>query len=433
MPLARYAGWVSLLFSAPVLGQTAPAAQGLGDPAVSGVSPAPKDEARREFERGISAFEQEDFDEALAAFRHSADLYPTRAAIMDGALCLRKLNRPDEALEALEALAQKFPEFSESERKEYDAEIYALSGQVGAVEISGVEPETIVFLDGRERGTAARGPFRARVGQRRLRLVRPGSAPIEQGVNVTRGETTVVDLARSNTLEPERKSPVAIGIELSGLLSPGLGGDIAGCSDCTKTAGIGGRLSLRGDYAVDPSLSLSLELGYLGLVQHVHRRPTVVHAMGFDDEGMAADGFFLSGFTLGPAIRFRPMSEHDLAVRLGAGAVIATLLDERTGTFQTAVRPRRPVSASYRVDESQTPPSEWGYVSLGAEIGLPVSTRIRLHAGIAATLLLALNRPRWNADTFFDGGDGPSAFGSDALAGRVVLVIVPGVGATYAF
>jgi len=50
-------------------------------------SPA-KVAARAEFDRGVELFRQGNWDGALVAFRQSIDLFPTRAALTNAALCL---------------------------------------------------------------------------------------------------------------------------------------------------------------------------------------------------------------------------------------------------------------------------------------------------------------------------------------------------------
>src|SRR5690348_17116551 len=94
----------SLLTSAVGLGQEGPA------PADAGAKPAPadaggkKEEARAHFEKGLSLAHKAAWDAALAEFFRSIEIFPSRAATENAAVCLRRLSRNDEALDRYEAL-----------------------------------------------------------------------------------------------------------------------------------------------------------------------------------------------------------------------------------------------------------------------------------------------------------------------------------------
>src|SRR5207237_152698 len=86
-------------------------------------SPAPdapaddrREQARALFESGLAHFDRGESSAALADFLRSRELFPTRSATKNAAVCLRKEGRLDEALDMLEELLRAFADLPPADR-----------------------------------------------------------------------------------------------------------------------------------------------------------------------------------------------------------------------------------------------------------------------------------------------------------------------------
>ena len=153
-----------------------------------------KDESRAHFDTAISLFEQDAWDAALVEFQRSRDLYPTRAALKNAALCLRKLGRFDEALDAFEQLVRDFPNLPPADASLAKKEIADLTALIGTIEVRGVDPGALVVIDGRQRGTTPLARMRVSAGTHSVRVNKAGYLPFEQQVKVGGAEQRLVDV-----------------------------------------------------------------------------------------------------------------------------------------------------------------------------------------------------------------------------------------------
>ncbi|MEB2310443.1 MAG: PEGA domain-containing protein [Sorangiineae bacterium] len=151
-----------------------------------------KAQARAHFEKAISLFEEEAWDAALVEFQRSRELYPTRAATKNAALCLRKLHRFDEALDMFETLLKSFPDLPADDRALAEREIKALSSLVGTLGLTGGEAGASVVVDGRVRGTLPSAPVRVPAGTHFVRVTKEGFLPFEVQAEVVGGQSTAV-------------------------------------------------------------------------------------------------------------------------------------------------------------------------------------------------------------------------------------------------
>lgn len=202
-------------------------------PARSGAQPAPaeaaptlaadakKAEAKAHFDKALQLFEDEAWDAALAEFMQSRALFPTRAAIKDAAICLRKLHRFDEAVDMFELLLREFPHLPADERALALAQIQELSSYVGRLITQGAEPGSKLVVDGRDRGQAPAPPLRVAAGTHVLRVYREGFAPFEQQFSVAGARSTTVrvqlaPLLRGGRLHVEEASGRAVDVYIDG-------------------------------------------------------------------------------------------------------------------------------------------------------------------------------------------------------------------------
>ncbi len=151
------------------------------------------------FERGMTLFDRKVWDAALVEFLESRAAYATRSNTQNAAICLRNLNRFDEALDMFEALVKEFPALSPTDRSAVDKEITELRALVGAIEIRTPEQAAQITIDGRERGRTPAPALRVSAGTHVLRVYKEGFAPVEKRVEVAGRQTIVVE-AKLETL-----------------------------------------------------------------------------------------------------------------------------------------------------------------------------------------------------------------------------------------
>ncbi len=167
--------------------------------AAASASDAKKEEAKARFERGMTLFDKKVWDAALVEFLESRNAYATRSNTQNAAICLRNLNRFDEALDMFEALLKEFPTLSATDRSAVDKEIGELQQLVGAIDIRSQEHGAQITIDGRERGVTPAGALRVSAGTHVLRVYKEGFAPVEKRVEVAGKQALVVE-AKLETL-----------------------------------------------------------------------------------------------------------------------------------------------------------------------------------------------------------------------------------------
>ena len=185
----------------PAAAPAAPAAP--ATPAAPGgaatATDAKKEEAKARFERGMTLFDKKVWDAALVEFLESRAAYATRSNTQNAAICLRNLNRFDEALDMFEALVKEFPSLSPTDRSAVDKEIGELQQLVGAIEIRTQENGAQITIDGRERGMTPAPALRVSAGTHVLRVYKEGFAPVEKRVEVAGKQSLIVE-AKLETL-----------------------------------------------------------------------------------------------------------------------------------------------------------------------------------------------------------------------------------------
>jgi hypothetical protein len=208
-----------------------------------------KDEARSHFDLGLSHFDSAEWGAALAEFLRSRELYPTRAATKDAALCLRKEKRYDEALDMFETLVREFPDLSPPDRALVDKETAELRASVGALEIRGAEAGAGIIVDGRERGNAPLpGTIRVSVGSHLVRVFKEGFLPFERRVDIAGGQTAAVSAGLSALTQSGRLRVVE---ETGKMLDVLVDGALVGKTPWEGNLALGGHtIVLRGDGAL---------------------------------------------------------------------------------------------------------------------------------------------------------------------------------------
>lgn len=177
-----------------------------------------KADARAHFERGLSLFDEEAWDAALVEFQRSREIFATRAATKNAAICLRRLHRFDEALDMFDNLLREFPDLPPQDKALVEREVSELRNRVGTVDIRMTEPGATIVIDGRDRGTSPPlAPLRVSVGSHLVRVVKKGFSTFEKRVDVSGGQNVPLDvklsaLTQAGTLKVSEKSGKAVDV-----------------------------------------------------------------------------------------------------------------------------------------------------------------------------------------------------------------------------
>ncbi len=172
--------------------QAAPPASAAEEDEPPAVSKETKQEARRHFLRGLALLRQKAWAPALAEFKLSRALYPTRVATNNAAIALTELQRYDEALDMFETLLRDF-KVAEQERGLAQREIAQLRELVGTIDVTGSEPGASIVIGSVDRGEYPPvKPLRVAAGNHVVRVFKEGFEPFETHVDVAGGQTVTV-------------------------------------------------------------------------------------------------------------------------------------------------------------------------------------------------------------------------------------------------
>jgi hypothetical protein len=443
----------------------------LGAPPEPGAGPTEdtKAEARKHFDRGLVLFDAQAWDAALAEFILSNDLYPTRSAVKNVALCLRKLKRHDEALESFERLLA-FPALSAEDQELARREIAALRELVGSILIQAAEASATITVDGRQRGTTpAPGPLRVMVGSHTVRIYKEGFEPFEVRIQVA-GEQSVVVRARltpsvsSDRRAPDPRTPLPVAalqdapgpgrghvpppasgdegrffLEATGAfgLAPSFGGDVeVSCAKpCSKPPDFGLVATGRGGYHFPSGVELGIDAGFAQVRQEMKGRPAFVEPVGLPrNPGTADDTRSLRAAVVGASAAVRLGDGVAASLQLGAGALLGQIEDHRTGAFSTVTRPSKP-SVPYSVNVTESRGFGAFYLGPEARAVMRMGRSVEVSAGIKALVVVTPDPPSWAPDKvlFPAATDGLGKFPEEKLSGSVVALIGLGLGVRYEF
>lgn len=226
------AALVALFVTAPVMAQPKGAGKGEKPKPAAETPPPPldpaaqaeataKEEARKHFDQGLALFDRGSLEAALPEFEKSISIYPTRAAIKNAALCLRRLNRFAEAVDMNERLLA-FAGVSDEEKAIANAELAQLRPVVGNIVIDGVQPGATVTIDNKPIGTTPlKGPLHVPVGTRVVRILKAGFETFEKRVEAVGGKEVTVravlaPLELSGWLQVDEASGYSVDVILDG-------------------------------------------------------------------------------------------------------------------------------------------------------------------------------------------------------------------------
>ncbi|MFO0615319.1 MAG: PEGA domain-containing protein [Polyangiaceae bacterium] len=183
---------------------TTPAPTGT-DSERTGPDPANRPEAETHFNKGNALLEEEAWTAALAEFKRARELYPTRAAAKNVGLCLRKLQRYDEALDTFEQMLRDYPNMAADKKADAQREVSELRALVGTVDVQGAEPGAAISVDSSPRAEFPLiDPLRVSAGTHTILLFKEGFQSFSTTVDVAGGQTVKVE-AKMPALEASGK------------------------------------------------------------------------------------------------------------------------------------------------------------------------------------------------------------------------------------
>jgi hypothetical protein len=282
---------------------------------------------------------------------------------------------------------------------------------------------------------------RLKAGPHQIEIAADGFLSTSRKVTIERGglENVTVQLERDpNAAVWKKPSRIVFDAGVGLVLAPTLGGDVAGCTGaCSHPMGLGALGLFHGGYQLGSGIGFGLAAGYLLATQDVTGRATELvpinkkgasGAATVPQPGLADDKLRLSAFLGGADVFYRAGDKVPVLFRLGVGAMVGQLRDERKGTFTAGATQ---VTASPVVD---LPMATAIYIDPEVRVGLRLSEHIDLSAGVQALMLVAIKQPTWNATIPLDAGPGGiGGYRADPLMGQFVLMLAPTVSVRYDF
>ncbi len=216
---------------------------------------------------------------------------------------------------------------------------------------------------------------------------------------------------------------------LGPMFVPTLGGDVASCAECSPLAGFGAFVQARGGYRFPSGFVVGVDAGFVGARQSVQERQTSVEPTGLGaNQGSVNDRLTLSAAMLGVSGGIR-LPTMPLTFRLGAGVLLGTLRDWRTGQFETTGQTPFGVAAGQSRGFSSL------YLAPEVRLGIPLAKRFEFSAGLTGLFAIALKQPTWEplASKVDARADGQAVFDADTLSGRAWFGLQMSMGVRYEF
>jgi hypothetical protein len=298
-----------------------------------------------------------------------------------------------------------------------------------------VEPRPIsarVAIDGVTLGS---GPWALRLksGRHRVEVFEEGFLSSSREVTLGRGDRQIlpIDLGRDpKAARWQKPSKWAFELGAGFAMVPSLGGDVAGActGNCARTLGAGGVGIVHAGYELGWGLGFGIEAGYLAAFQSVERRQATITPVGLPEQpGVANDALRLDGFVVGATGSIRFGDRIPFGFRLGAGALLGGVRDERSGRF--TARDGSPITAHPVADRQQ---ATFVYLAPEFYLGARIGKQFEIGGSVAAYVLIAPSQPRWDPTIETSAGsDGRGSYGDDALTGAAIPVFVPSLRARY--
>lgn len=329
------------------------------------------------------------------------------------------------------------------------ATVVVKNGEVAALALTAEELDAALHVDARPTGaviaidsvSVGAGSWHGwlKSGPHKVEIGAPGFLPLVKQFRLERGAREVVNAQLERDPDsPLWKKPSRWTFDVSAGFNilPSFGGDVAGkCTGtCSAPVGLGGLGLFHAGYELGSGLGFGLSLGYLFSAQSVTGRETtlVPHARNgtpAPQKGTADDDLRLSAFLGGANIFYHLGDQVPVLFRLGVGAMVGRMRDERKGTFTAG---NGTSFTTFPVADVQT--AAYLYFDPEARVGIRLGKHSDLSLGVQVLMMLALSQPKWNDSIELGAGpDGIGTYKSEAMMGQFVFGVLPTVSYRYDF
>jgi hypothetical protein len=309
-----------------------------------------------------------------------------------------------------------------------------------------------VAIDGVQVGRGA-WEGRLRAGAHTIEVTADGYLSFRKDLESKKDGADVVDAALARDPKVFAGPSAVFGVEIDAAVPLGAswGGDLASscAGGCSGSLPLGVHPVLRGLYQGGSGFGVSVDVGYLLAVRSYEARPEVVSPKGVgtprataadptlppirENPGTVTDKLKLSALTVGASAQYHKGETWPLLLRLGAGAILGSVKDERAGTMTNSF------NEPYAVSMQRSASATYLYVAPEVRIGRRFGSHLELNVGAEVMLLAALSQPKWNdqqtvlTSTTPAHTDGTGTFGEDSMMGSFMVLVAPGVGVRYEF
>jgi hypothetical protein len=406
---------------------------------VWGANPAEEAAGAALFNEGRALLSAGKVEQACSKFLEARRLFRSVGILLNLGDCSEKLGKVATAWGAFteaELLARNSGDTTRQAEAERRAKL--LEGRLPKVTIAPAKPlpGLEVRWDGRIVG---QGQWDSAIpvdpGEHTIEASAPGKATWTTKVNVD--AKPVVSTVTIPALEPAPeksdgssaapRKPFAVAVQGSPVLLPSFGGDVAkSCSGtCTAPMGVGAVVLLDASYEFDSGVVVGLTGGYLSVAQSLTSRPSTLKPVGISaNKGAVDDSLLLRAGLVGASGGWHLHTSGRLSAlfRLGAGAALGAMRDERTGRFTASDGTRYSVGPL-----ADNEAARFFYISPEARLGVTFAERFEVTAGFQALVLVALTQPKWNAAASVVGQDGIAKWTAETLTGKALIVLAPSV------
>ncbi|WP_437599850.1 kelch repeat-containing protein [Sorangium sp. So ce590] len=275
-------------------------------------------------------------------------------------------------------------------------------------------------------------------GRHRVEVSAGGFVIARRQAILARDARVVVSVALERVALGRPPGRLLVELDAGPAFLPTFGGGAAGqCrGSCSLGIGAGGLGAVHAGYELRSGFGFGVTTGYLQVQQTVTARRTSLEIQDRlpESSGEADDALALRGFLAGGWAGLSLGDRHRFSARLGAGALLGTVSDERSGTFTSSS------SVEFHLDPTVArAPARFFVMSPEVRGGLRLGDHLEVTAGLAAAVLVRLNEPVWTNPPEgvygrIDAERGFFAkFEEEALAGEVMVAIVPKIGVRYTF
>ncbi|WP_437570634.1 kelch repeat-containing protein [Sorangium sp. So ce542] len=275
-------------------------------------------------------------------------------------------------------------------------------------------------------------------GRHRIEVAAGGFVTAQREAVLARGARTVVSVPLERVQLGRPPGRYLVELDAGPAFLPSFGGAAAvQCTGaCSMGVGAGGLGALHAGYELWSGFGFGVMTGYLQVHQTVAARRMSLQIQDSlpDSSGAADDALVLRGFLAGGWAGLSLGDRHRFSLRLGAGALLGTVRDERTGTFTSASAMEFQLDPTVAQD-----PARFFVMTPEVRGGLRLGEHLEVTAGLAAAVLVRLKEPVWTnppegAYGRIDLDSGYFArFEQESLAGTVMVVIAPKIGMRYTF